>query len=352
MFAELAGGIAVSFVASLLGCGFLVRTGPRDNPTEPRKAHAIPTPTSGGLGIALGFALGLVFAVRDEGAWRASLDTLEAGEILILAGVAFAMLLIGFIDDALRLPALPKGVLFCAAAISGAFTAGVVTELPLTFSFSLSLTFALGLFGSAMWVFTLVNCVNFMDGANGLAMGSVAIGLATLAGLGWEIGAPLVTLVSACCVGGLLGFLIWNFPNGRLFAGDSGALFAASIAALASLVLVTQGGVSPFVPPIVFFPLLGDALLTLLWRARRGRPLLVAHSEHLYQIALRAWPGHWRATTAYWVVSAACGVIAHFVSREADPAAPWIALASLALLSIIISAFMRSWAVARGYLAP
>ena len=37
-----------------------------------------------------------------------------------------------------------------------------------------------GLIGSALFVFTLVNSVNFMDGANGLAMGSVAIGLAAL----------------------------------------------------------------------------------------------------------------------------------------------------------------------------
>ena len=75
--------------------------------------------------------------------------------------------------------------------------------------------------------------------------------------------------------------------------------------------------------------LLADALLTLFWRWRAGRPLLVAHAEHHYQLGIRGGLSHARVAMIYWLATAACGVLGFFVSREADPAAEWIALIAL-----------------------
>jgi|SRR5688500_8067613 len=57
---------------------------------------------------------------------------------------------------------------------------------------------------------------------------------------------------------------------GVSFAGDSGALFAGALAAFGCLIVIARARMSPLVAPILFFPLLADALLTLLYRARRG----------------------------------------------------------------------------------
>lgn len=293
----------------------------------------------------MGFTVGLGVVLGSIGA-----DVQR--ELAPLPILAYMLVLIGFADDVWHLSAPLKFVLFAGISIIGALVGGVVDTLPVTASAALSLPFAVALGGTALWVFTLINCVNFMDGANGLALGAAAIGLGALGVIAWFDAIPAVIIASACCASAICGFLAWNFPGGRLFAGDSGALFVGALGAFGALVLVSRGAISPFVPPIVFFPLLADVLLTLLWRARRGRSLLEPHTEHLYQIAMRAWNGHTPVALVYWAAMAACGAIGFFVSQDPNPASAWIALAALAALSVVISVSVRSWATARGHIVP
>jgi UDP-N-acetylmuramyl pentapeptide phosphotransferase/UDP-N-acetylglucosamine-1-phosphate transferase len=339
--------MASAALVSALACMVLVRRGPLDHPDVARKAHTSPTPTSGGLGIAAGFLAGGLFLVVFPD-WE---TTLIAQGIPLLAAIvlfAFAFLLMGFIDDATPLSPRLKFLLFTLAALTAAWRIGVVTMLPLAEGNILQLPLLIGLLGSALWVFTLINSVNFMDGSNGLAMGSMAIGLAVLGVIAIRLGSPAGAAICFCTAGALLGFLLWNFPNGRLFAGDAGALLVGAIAALASLYIIRRTQLSPFVPPILFFPLLADALLTLLWRARRRRSLLDAHSEHLYQIARRAKWGHARIAITYWFAMAICGGVGFAVALAPQGSAAWIALAGLALLAIVIAQIVRRYAVKRG----
>src|SRR5262249_5247934 len=156
--------------------------------------------------------------------------------------------------------------------------------------------------------------------------------------------APDAAVMGFCGAGALVGFLIWNYPGGKLFAGDSGALFVGAIASLASLMAIAQDGVSPFIPPMLFFPLLGDALLTLAWRARRKRNLLHGHSDHLYQVALRAEFSHARVSAFYWLAALVCAAVAVLVER-AGGWTPLIAFAALAAAALLIAAMVRAWAV-------
>lgn len=320
----------------------MIRVGPRDAPTVARKAHDKPTPTSGGLGIASGFVAGLVSAVLGDGASSAEGER----DLVMLAEIAASALALGFLDDVFDLPAALRLPLLALLSLTGAFSLGVVSTLPLLTA-HINLPYVLGLLGTALWIFTLVNGVNFMDGANGLAMGSMLIGLLALCAMAIARDEPVVIAATVSCASALFGFLMWNFPDGRLFAGDSGALFTGTVAACASLMLITRTGLSPLIPPIVFFPLLADVLLTLLWRARRGRSLLTAHDEHVYQVARRAWSNPRRIAAVYWVAMALCGAIAFLVARQSYPGAGWIAIACLAGASALISASVRRRAANR-----
>jgi hypothetical protein len=180
-----------------------------------------------------------------------------------------------------------------------------------------------------------------------------------------------------CGVGGIVGLLVWNFPRGKVFAGDAGALFVGVLAAAAGLLLVQDGGVSPVIPPLLFFPILADVLLTLAHRVTKGRPLLEAHREHLYQIGLRAGASHARMAVTYWIVTAHCAAVAFVASyaqRIAPPSllepkpgdvpaatvvlgqvagwsaslAPYVALMVLAVVSMKVSDRVRAFAKARG----
>lgn len=367
----------IALLASAGLCRVVMFAGLSDPPNEQRKAHSVPTPTSGGLAMGAAFALALAWLVREAAVdWGPRLPSGSGWSIVWVFVGAFVALMLGAADDVRPLgPRVKFLVLGCGALLFAGCVAharyftlgpGVTLDVGLVF----------GILGSALWIFTLSNSVNFMDGANGLAMGSVAVGLLGLAGIAAGSGAWHGVATAVLGAAALSGFLVWNFPKGKLFAGDAGALFAGALAALISLVVIRDGQVSPLIPPLLFFPLLADVLLTLHWRVRQGRPWLQPHADHLFQIALRAGWTHGRVAVVYWVVSAHCaavGVLAAFgpkVAREwsGQPfpsehplvmgllwlvaLAPWVALASFALISIRVSSRVRAFAVARGLIAP
>lgn len=366
MLIDFAVGVVLSAIVSLAACRVLIAAGLWDLPTLARKLHEHPTPTAGGLGVGVGVGIGLLaLTMLPLGEWREALGPDQLRRLAWCAGAAYCFLLIGFIDDTFALGPRAKFAVFVVASVGAVLAAGVAETLPIGGGIVLEFGFWIGLGGSMLWVFTLVNCVNFMDGANGLSMGSTAIGLAALGATSLAAGATDAAVLAFCGAGALAGFLVWNFPKGRLFAGDSGALFAGALAATASLMAIEEGGISPFIPPILFFPLLADALLTLAWRASKKRDLLDGHAEHIYQIGLRSKLKHSQVSVAYWVVTAHCGALG-FIASEAwrgaialedqagamtlAPAsfAPVIAFGFLVVLALMISGATRKYAAARG----
>ncbi len=346
MILELLGGAAIAALTSLIACRAIIATGPVDKPTAERHAHKAPTPTSGGLAIAVGFAVGLMVLALFSNVLAREMSARGAVLLTLASSFAYGFLILGFIDDARPLSAPLKFAVFSLGAVAAALSVGVVREVPLG-DVTLQLPFLVALVGTTLWIFTLVNCVNFMDGANGLAMGSVAIAFVALAAVSMTHGSIAGVAIGLCGAGAIAGFLVWNFPHGRLFAGDSGALFSGALAALASLVVIHRTGVSPLVPAILLFPLLADALLTLAWRAIRRRSLLDGHSEHLYQIAIHGGMSHPEVALIYWAATAVCGAIGYLVSFE-GAAAPWIALVCMAFAALIISVVVRRFADRRG----
>lgn len=348
MILELASNAAIATIVSLIVCRVQIRAGGvLDVPDEARKAHTQPTPTSGGIGIALGYAIGLVALVQLFPS-AGVLDRQDLALASLASAIAFAFLLIGFIDDTRPIDPRTKFLFFTLLSFGAAITMGIVSVVEVGAGQTLRLGLSVGLFGTALWVFTLVNCTNFMDGANGLAMGSISVGLITLGTIAYVSGSHSAMTMAWFAAAAVIGFLVWNFPRGRIFAGDSGALFAGAIAALTSLILIARDDLSPFIPPILFLPVLADALMTLAWRVRHRRKLLVGHQEHLYQIAMRAGWSHARVSLLYWALMAVCGALGFMLSRSGDDAAPWITLVALAGLAVAASIFVRKYARTHG----
>lgn len=354
MVEALSASIIVGVVVSAIACRLVMATGLLDVPDRARKAHGRATPTSGGLGLAIGFAFAvLTFVASAAGELQAKLSDDDLRRLAYVTTFAIVFLALGLCDDARPLGPRAKLIVLALLSAGSALAVGVVTDLPLGPSTRLELGVAIGLLGSALFVFTLVNTVNFMDGANGLALGTTAIGLVALGAIVLAMGSIGISALCFCAAAAILGFLIWNFPRGRLFAGDSGALFSGSLAALASLAAVQEVGLSPIIPPIVFFPLLADVLLTLAWRVSKRRQVLDGHREHLYQIAIRGGLTHAQISLVYWAAAALCGAIAFVVTFAPEMpgnaiGAPALALAGLALASLVISSVLRRFAVARG----
>jgi UDP-N-acetylmuramyl pentapeptide phosphotransferase/UDP-N-acetylglucosamine-1-phosphate transferase len=210
----------------------------------------------------------------------------DLGQIAAALGFAGALGLVGGLDDLYDFGAKPKLLIQTLLSIAFAAYVARIEAIPLTAATSLPLGPVVGVLGTALWLVVTTNAVNFMDGANGLAAGSLAIALLALAAAGFAGGAPGLGGAALMAAVAGLGFLPWNFPKARLFQGDAGALFSSSVLGALAVIGAHASGRGPvFVlfAPVALLPFLADVLLTLLSRARAHKALLAAHSEHLYQ---------------------------------------------------------------------
>ena len=334
--AALAGAALAGAVAGLVAAA-VARTGPVDQ-VKARSSHDRPTATSGGLGLLAGAAAGLALM-----AWLAGggLDWRPAAWVL---GVAALLGLTGALDDLQDYGPLAKAAAHAAAAAAVTAAIGPVTWLPLWAGLGLPVGEVLGAAGSVLFLLVLMNAVNFMDGANGLAAGAAAIALAGLSAAGFLAGDPIAGGLALAGAGAAGGFLPWNL-RGWVFLGDVGALFLAALIGGLGLRLAVAGDASPYLVAFTVLPLLTDVLLTLAVRARRRVPLAEAHREHLYQLWLQA-AGRSHAALAgrVWTLTAAC-TLAGLALELFAPS--WRALGLLAAVALLSA----GWILTRRRLA-
>ncbi|MEM1087899.1 MAG: hypothetical protein AAGH90_09220 [Pseudomonadota bacterium] len=243
-----------------------------------------------------------------------------------------AFFLVGLWDDLKPPPALVKlcvlGALIAIFISRGHYSEGVITpfgtlEAPLIL-----------MIGSAMWLLVFGNAANFMDGSNGLMAGCIAImmtGLAIIFLLDYTfVIFPMPLIIYSLFLGTIIGFLVHNL-RGKLYAGDAGSLGLGAL--FASLGLVS--GLQVWTVATLALPFLIDVLMTLIWRARHGRPWLKPHLNHAYQkLRLSGW-SHTETAFLYWGLSTVCAVAA-IIAANADGDAPFFVFWGLCLSGIIL----------------
>jgi UDP-N-acetylmuramyl pentapeptide phosphotransferase/UDP-N-acetylglucosamine-1-phosphate transferase len=313
-------GAGASAAAAAAGAALVAWAGPLDKPVA-RSSHAVPTVTSGGLAILAGVAVGLaVFALA------ATEGRTDLARIALALGFAGAVGLLGAVDDLFDIGARTKLLIQAIVALAFAILVARIEALPLAPGLVVSLGAAAGVLGTALWIVVATNAVNFMDGANGLAAGCVAITLGALSAAGFMAVQPALGGAALVATAAIVGFLPWNLPARRLFQGDVGALFTGFlIAALAVIGATAQPdrALSVYLVPFALTPFLTDVLLTLALRAKRGQSLLQAHRDHLYQVWLtRTGRSHAALAFRAWTITAVyagAGLACEWASRDLQP---------------------------------
>ncbi len=278
---------ALAFFASLAVTGFMSMAGLGDA-SDGRSAHRGVIPTSGGLGIIASFGLSLCGV-----AFLFPSLSLGAGFAPVMA-LLFAIGVLGLVDDSLTLgPKLKFGLmlLICGAAV---WSIGPPETLPFL-NTPIALHPIIGFGGALLWIFVVMNAVNFIDGANGLMGLSMIIANFALFGVGLISGSPTTLLLSALTFMALLGFLPYNLrQKARVFSGDIGSLSVGFLFAVTVLFLIAETPEKTFhlVGPILILPILVDVLLTLVRRVRKRENILQAHNSHLYQRLIQSGRGH------------------------------------------------------------
>jgi UDP-GlcNAc:undecaprenyl-phosphate GlcNAc-1-phosphate transferase len=268
----------VSLLVALIGSFCLVtsaeRAGLLDFPDGLRKTHRQPTPTGGGIAIALAFYSGLAFLPSGLPRW---FFAPAIGAILLLA--------MGAVDDRFRLAPLPK-LLVQITATGVALVPFVSVLSPAdTPPMNAALLCLMSLF-----VLMVTNGYNLIDGVDGLSASLAVLSAALLvvfSSLAPPPGFPGIEFLSVLVAFSLLGFLVFNLPPARLFLGDSGSHFAGFLVAClwlpyaAASHLGAVAAVSANIFPVA------DVVASVWRRARSGVPIFRPDRDHLHFRALR-----------------------------------------------------------------
>ena len=293
--------LATPGVARLaLGAGIVDRPSPRGVSLRPD------IPLLGGLAVAAGFAAGL-------GVAAATVSDFESTQRLsgALLG-ALLVLCLGVWDDRRGLGAKAKftvQVLAAMLAVGAGLRISYVTEPTTRTLFELPLW--IGWVVSVFWIVGVTNAINLIDGLDGLATGVGAIICATLTVLAWQGGHVVGVCVGIGLLGGLLGFLPWNFPPARIFLGDTGALFVGFTLAVLALEGYRQLSLIPFVVPVLALavPIL-DTAISIVRRLRVRAPIFSADRQHMHHRLLETRGSTRAAVLQVYFLSACFSLIA------------------------------------------
>ena len=134
----------------------------------------------------------------------------------------------------------------------------------------------------------VVNAFNLIDGLNGLSSYiaiSTAIALSIVA---FEIGDYQIAIFLSLLSAPIFGFLILNFPMGKIFLGDGGAYALGHLLVWSSIILINDvKAVSAFAILLVFFWPVADTCLAIWRRWKLGNPTDRPDRLHFHQLAMR-----------------------------------------------------------------
>ena len=319
---------ASAFIASLIVSALALYGRVLDFPNQ-RSAHTTPTPRAAGLGLIAGLG---------AGALAASFFPISAGGIGPVLMIAALFALLGLFDDLYDLSEALKFVVFVALCLAMVWAAGPVTRLGITLDLAVNLPIAIAVFGSVLFVFTVVNAANFMDGSDGMLIAVMGPAAAGLGVAGLVAGSLATSIIGVSLAAACLAFAIFNRPPAQAFAGDVGALGAGAAYAGAALVMAGQGfSGSLWLAPMFVLVFLTDVLLTLLRRAMAGRLKLTAHAEHAYQRLIRAGWSHGRLALIYGGLTVGVVITGLVAAQGPDGSVP----VAFAVWAVILSVLYR-----------
>ena len=306
---------------------FARRAGLMARPREDRW-HKREVALFGGAGIALAFgASALAFGV--------------ASALPVITGTAFAVFIVGLVDDTLSLKPTTKLIALIALA-----SILLLSGYRLHWVESLTLDTLLTL----VWVVGLTNAFNLIDNMDGLCAGVVMIvGFALLVHLvpvtagtsAWSEAVYLALLIGAAG-----GFLIYNVYPASIFMGDSGSLFlgfsvasltlsnAARVSSRSDVLSIVAGPVLVLLLPIL------DTVLVTLSRWVAGRRATQGGRDHTSHRLVAIGLSERRAVLVLWALAAMGGVLGVMVGNAGHRASALLAGGAFLVSMVLFAAYL------------
>lgn len=268
------------------------KIGAIDVPKDWRRMHCRSIPRAGGIAVFAAILIGYLIFCRHRSLFSAAVG----GGLLIMA--------IGLVDDVYHLPAWIKFLFQLFVSVLTVVTGGVVSgaALPL----------------AVLWVVGLTNAHNFVDGLDGLFGGTATVEGIALSILLMSIGlrelALFPLLISAACC----GFLLYNRPPARIFAGDCGSGSVGFLLGMLSLPAFThsQWSLGILAPFLIFAYPLTDLITAVLRRVLHGYSPFAADRAHLHHRICAVGISQPACTAILLLLSAALGTVGVLVGND------------------------------------
>ncbi|MFH1335694.1 MAG: sugar transferase [Candidatus Zixiibacteriota bacterium] len=254
----------VSFLTAFLTAPLLIKIARKidflDYPSS-LKIHTKPTPLLGGLAVFIGFAIALFLGLV---LLRLPINPDIAG---ILIG-AMLVLVVGLWDDKKGLSPSWKLLGQIIAAISFLILSHNVKILTGSDWDILILL---------LWIVGLMNAVNFLDAMDGICGGISFISASAFLAIALFTHQTYSVIIALALMGGLLGFLRYNWSPAKIFLGDAGSMFNGFILACLGILFARDNtSYSSLLVPILIlsYPIFDISFVTLV-RLREGRKVYV-----------------------------------------------------------------------------
>ncbi|WP_260625731.1 MraY family glycosyltransferase [Hymenobacter sediminicola] len=246
-----------------------------------RTVHESLTPRLGGVAVFAGFMSALtIFADLSNG-----IQQLLAGCIVLF--------FVGLKDDLVSISVSKKfvgqllatGIVMIMADVRLTSFQGIlgIHELPVGISYAFTFLVIVG----------ITNAINLIDGLDGLAGSIVLIIVSTFGYYFMRYGGASYgnyVFVSVCLIGGMLGFLRYNFHRATIFMGDTGSLVCGFIVSVLTIQFIEMGlkvgqpfgSSAPSVAAGILFVPLFDTLRVFIVRMMAGRSPFAPDKNHVH----------------------------------------------------------------------
>ena len=252
-----------------------------------RRINKKPMPSAGGLAVVIAFSITSLIMMPTivQVTFRGETYFDYIWPVVLGGGV---VALTGLIDDVKELSPLPKLLgIVVAASLIWLLTDFRLNDFKNPFGgphlfFPPWLSFILTL----IWIVSITNEVNLMDGLDGLVSGVSIISLLTMGVVSYFFLPDhnlFLTLTIFVLVASIAGFFPYNYHPAIIYGGDTGALFIGFMISVLSLQgLKNATAVAVVTPMIILGVPIADTFLAIVRRTLSGQKFYQPDRNHLH----------------------------------------------------------------------
>ncbi|MDR1521446.1 MAG: CDP-glycerol glycerophosphotransferase family protein [Streptococcaceae bacterium] len=311
-----------------------LKLGATDTPNQRRMNKTI-MPTMGGLAIYLTFFISTFFLLGSI------LGSSYKNYILPILLVALIIVITGVVDDIKEINPKQKTIgILLAAIFTYFFTPARFDTLTIPGFTTFVLPGVLNFLLTILWIFTLTNALNLIDGLDGLASGISIISLSTIGIIAYFFLPEkniFISLTIFAMVASILGFFPHNYHPATIYLGDTGALFLGFMISILSLQGLKNATFVAVLTPLVILGVpITDTFYAMIRRKLNKQSITNSDKMHLHHRLLSLGFTHQSSVLAIYTISAIFSFIALMLNYASGMGIIMLIIATIFGIEILV----------------